>query len=41
MQKTLQITRHKLSNNTQWYKHELQVHNVTNKTYKHSQVIKT
>ena len=41
MQKTWQITRHKLSNNTQWYKHVLRVHNVTNKTYKHSQVFET
>ena len=41
MQKTWQITRHKLSNNTQWHKHVLRVHNVTNKTYKHSQVFET
>ena len=35
------ITLHKLSDNIQRYKHQLQVHNVTNKTYKHSRVIKT
>ena len=41
LQKKLQITRRKLSNNTQRCEHQLQAHNAANETYKNSQVIKT
>ena len=41
LQKKLQITRLKLSNNTQRCEHQLQAHKAANETYKNSQVIET